>query len=261
MLDAPERNARVYPALILLTPALIAVGFTFPALPNVGATSHAAAAAILTALFFALTRIVRYLGLRYERTAWPAWGDQPGVRLLRWRDSQMTDPWKALAHRVVRESLGITPLSRDEEENAPEKADALLKDIFLQVRSTLNLHSKHALLRSHNIEYGFARNLCGGAVIGVALSLASAIWCMACYWILDKSVCAWGVLASVAFGAVLVILRLFWLPGYARLSADRFAEKAWSLFIVIKHPDAGQPDGQTRTPTVGNEPGQHDRSA
>ena len=134
MLDALERNTRVYPALILLTPTLIAVGATFPALPNVDATSRAAAVAILAALLFALTRIVRHLGLRYERIAWPAWGGQPGVRIVRWRDNQMTDSWKALAHRIVTESIGLTPLSQEDERAAPDKADALLKDVFLQVR-------------------------------------------------------------------------------------------------------------------------------
>ncbi len=106
--DKYERVARVYPALIVGSPALVAAAFTMPTLPSQTITGNAVTAAVLLAVLYALTHLVRAAGRKAEKSLWASWGGPPSTRMMLWSDTTMTDQWKETAHGVVLAALSVT---------------------------------------------------------------------------------------------------------------------------------------------------------
>ena len=172
--DKYERVARVYPALILTCPAVVAVATTMPTLPSQTTTSHAVTAAVLIAVFYALTRFVRVVGFNIQQPLWDSWGGPPSTRMMLWSDNTMTDQWKENAHAVVADSLSISLHSKKKEAHNLDDAKKLIADAFAQVKTILDLEKPDGKHQVHNIEYGFAPNLLGtSSPIGVIVDTIS----------------------------------------------------------------------------------------
>jgi hypothetical protein len=233
--DKYQRVARVYPALIIVAPAIVAAATTIPTLHTQTWTAHAVTVAILLALLFAFTNIVRTCGRNLEPSLWNSWGGPPSTRMLLWSDATMSEAWKEKAHGVVKESVGIELHSKRKESHNQEEAKKLICDSFSQVKTILDLEKPGGRHQVHNIEYGFCRNLMGACWLGMGLSAASAVWCGAFFLIeRQERLPLVGLAVSLIWCLLLLLARRIWLPVSVKLCADRYAEKAWGTFLELR---------------------------
>jgi len=231
--DKYERNARLWPALIVISPVLLAVAATLPTTGQ-GMAQYAVAAALVVAGLYALMQVVRHLGRAIEKSLWASWGGPPSTRFVLWSDSTFSSDWKEIVHSVVSSSLSIRFLSPDGEQENPSHAAKLIGDAFAQVKSVLKMEKPDGEYQTHNAEYGFARNLLGGCIPGAVLAGLSALWCA---WFAWSEKDAWSLAGAVASASLVLAFlgaRLLWLPSLARIAADRYAEKAWTTFVELK---------------------------
>jgi len=233
--DKYERVARVYPALIVGSPALVAAALTMPTLPSQTITSNAVTVAVLLAVLYALTHLVRSAGRKVEKSLWASWGGPPSTRMMLWSDTMMTDQWKENAHAIVLTALAVTLHSKRKEPHNLDDAKKLIADAFAHVKTILDLEKPEGKHQVHNTEYGFARNLLGASSpIGVVISLIAAAWCGVFLFIETTWLPVVGIVACLILGVLFWLAKRFWLPHLVQISADRYAEKAWTIFIEIK---------------------------
>jgi hypothetical protein len=234
--DKYERVARVYPALILTSPAIVAAATTMPTLPSQTITNHAITAAVLLALLYALTHVVRAAGRKIEKSLWDSWGGPPSTRMMLWSNGMMSDQWKENAHAIVASALSLSLHSKKKEAHNLDDAKKLIADAFAHVKTVLDLEKPDGKHQVHNIEYGFARNLLGASFpIGVVVCVLAAVWCAAFLLIEPPSwIPVVGALVCAVLGILFWLAKRYWLPGLVKISADRYAEKAWTTFLEIK---------------------------
>lgn len=233
--DKYERTARVYPALMVGSPVLVAAAMTMPTLPSPTITSNAIIIAVLLAFLYTMTHAVRAAGRRIEKQLWNSWGGPPSTRMMLWSDTTMTDQWKENAHAIVLSALSIELHSKRKEPHNLDDARNLIADAFTQVKTILDLEKPEGKHQVHNIEYGFARNLLGASSpIGVVIALIAAAWCGAFLFIERSWLPVGGIAACLILGLLFWLAKRFWLPNLVKISADRYAEKAWTTFIEVR---------------------------
>jgi hypothetical protein len=234
--DKYERVARVYPALIVGPPALVAGATTIPTPPTQTWTASTITAAVLLAMLYALTTIVRMCGRSIEPSLWNSWGGPPSTRMMLWSDPMMSDAWKEKAHALVKTAINIDLHSKRKESHNQDEAKKLVADAFSQVKTILDIEKPEGKYQVHNIEYGFCRNLLGASwPLGVGISIASAAWCVA-FSLVEHQVALplIGIISSLLWGVLLLLGRRLWLPVSVKLCADRYAEKAWTTFLELR---------------------------
>jgi hypothetical protein len=233
--DKYVRVARVYPALIVGSPVVIAAAATMPTLPSHTITSHAVTVSVLLAFLYAMTHVVRAAGRKIEEALWDSWGGPPSTRMMLWSDATMSDQWKENAHATVGAALSISLHSKRKEPHNLGDARKLIADAFAQVKTILDLEKPDGKHQVHNIEYGFARNLLGASSpIGVVIALLAAAWCGAFLFIEQSWWPVAGIAVCLILGVHFWLAKKFWLPNLVKISADRYAEKAWTIFIEIR---------------------------
>lgn len=179
--DPYDRQARLYPALLALFPLAMAVTIVYahqaPALGNI-----AVAAAICGVLYW-MAGVARDRGKRLEQGLFKAWGGKPSIQLLRHRNEVIDQVTKARLHTYLAAKLGVTFPTAAQEAQEPDEVDRLYESatrwLLEQTRDT----SKHSLLFTENISYGFRRNMLGMRWIGLTSAVLAAIWL-----VLDKVV-------------------------------------------------------------------------
>lgn len=239
LFDKYEVRARLAPALLLVLPVVFPVRLLLPA----GAIGWLETVLICVPVLCALTFLVRMLGRRAEPSLWESWGGPPSTRFCRWRDDGIGKQKKAQLHACVAESLHIDLYSHQKERSRPEEADQVIADAFGRVKELLRKKDPNGLWSTHNAEYGFARNFLASAALGAILSVALAVLCGA-LWLRDKeplTLTAFGIEVVLALG--FVACRLWVMPGAAKFCADRYAQSAWEVFLVLADSDL------SRTPT------------
>lgn len=236
--DRYERNARLYPAVLVLLPVIVAVFCTIPSFPQT-TTTCVIGGLILVAGAYALMFIVRQCGRTIEPSLWEGWKGPPSTRFMLWSDGTFSDEWKAVGHKTVLSALGIKLLTKKEEQSDAGRAARLIADSFVQVKSVLKLEKPEGDHQIHNIEYGFARNLLGSCFLSAGLATGAAAWC-GFFWSRENDTwAAVGCALSVVLLIVCVAAKFSWLPAATKLAADRYAEKAWTTFIELKRDKAG----------------------
>lgn len=184
--DGYERAARLYPALLALSPALVA-----------GAVAIYGNAVLLTFIvslvsavggLFLLASVARELGKKKQTQLYAEWGGEPSTILLRHRDAELNPVTKTRYHAVLAEHTGISFPSPQEEAIHAESADHTYAAAATWLRNQAkNKPDDFPLLLKENIEYGFRRNLYGVkpiaitltlAVVGAALYSSGAVDCM-----------------------------------------------------------------------------------
>jgi hypothetical protein len=125
------------------------------------------------------------------------------------------------------------------------KSRKLIWDAFTQVRTILDLEKPDGKHQVHNCEYGFARNLLGSCPIGMVVSLAAAAWCIVFSLVQQTWWSGVGAATCLLFLVGFIASKQYWLPSLAKMGADRYAEKAWTIFIEVK----GRGNGVEATPS------------
>jgi hypothetical protein len=228
-LDPYDLKARIVPGLILVFPILIDALYAAPILnswPIFTATGVCG-----FALVYALGQLASALGERIQSRLWESWGGPPSTRFMRHRDSFFTENLKRLIYKQIPQTLSMPLMTEDEEARDSQQADKEINGAFLRVKDYLRENDSRGLWFTHNVEYGFCRNLLGLRVLWIIVSLAAI---------------AFAVVHGIRTGhtpinpaAVMDCLSLVcagyigWtiLPGATKRAADQYAESAWLAFL------------------------------
>jgi hypothetical protein len=170
MLDAYNRRARLMPAVLAATPAVVLLGAGISSLkgaPSITAT-------ILGAIGIVIAGVVRGAGRRVEPALWASWGGPPTTRALRWRDSTSAAATERL-HARVSAAVGQSLPTQHEEAGDPEDADRRYQEVIAALRELTRDHKQFPLIFEELAEYGFRRNTLGLRPIAITTALAIVV--------------------------------------------------------------------------------------
>jgi len=172
MIDAYERKARVYPALLVGLPCAlfgIVIGVTETAWwPTV------VGAALASGFYVAAAQIGRTLGKNKEKELYDLWGGKPTTHLL--RHCGPVNPVRLARIHGQLEALIRTSMPTAQDEVADSVgADAVYESAVDAIRVRARDHRQFPLLFKELCNYGFRRNLWALRPwgLGIALIVAS----------------------------------------------------------------------------------------
>ena len=223
MFDAYVLKARVAPAIIAVTPALLLAGGSALRLD---ATSGVIGL-VVGAVGVVVCAAVRNRGLALQSPLWSLWGGAPTTRRLRFGEG---DPGVvSRLHFQVETATGNSLPDRAEEEVDPEAAD----ERYAQAVTILRERTRgdgFAPLAAENAEYGFRRNCLG--IKPFAVSIAAAVGITSLALGLTEGAIRFWLDSAVSFGLLIAWLTLVspeWVRFAAELYADRLFEAASGL--------------------------------
>ena len=225
--DGYERKARLYPALLLVAPVVIALigvaSAKLSTLESLGTVAAGCGGAFL------LTQLARDAGKKRERALFEAWGGMPSVAILRHRDGRIDVITKARYHKQLAALVkGAIAPSAEEEVADPAAAD----QVYSAWSSFLRVHTrdtkKYPLVFQENVSYGYRRNIYGLRTFGIVVSglslAAGAIW----LYHLHFTTAAITPESVGALGCVFVTFLLWafrFTRDWVRIPADAYAER------------------------------------
>jgi len=173
LLDPYGRQARLYPALIVILPIALLIGTWFPALWSTWAALVSLASSF--GLILLLSQVARDRGKQREPELYRAWGGKPSVAALRHCDPRIDDHTKARYRAFLKGQLPHLALPTAEEERAdPEGADRAYESVTAWLLTQTRDTKTFSILFRENISYGFRRNLWGLKPLGVTIALLAA---------------------------------------------------------------------------------------
>ncbi|MET0183736.1 MAG: hypothetical protein ABW199_12710 [Caulobacterales bacterium] len=228
LFDSYNRQARLYPSLIAILPALIVVLLILPTVfsGNIGAVFLGIIGS--TGLLFYIAEAGRSLGKRAETELLVKWGGWPTTIWLRHESEFLsrTTRGRYLAKLGERIPNLQFPTPESERHN-PRAADELYASAVDWLKEQAR-GPKYRLVAVENAAYGFRRNLFGLKAIGVLISVV-AILSIAALIVFSWPKVGWEqqnaiqVVAGIA--VVFILLAWLWLVNedWVRQAADAYA--------------------------------------
>lgn len=248
--DGYERKARLYPALLLVAPVVIAIvgvaSAKLSTLESIGTSVAGCGGAFL------LTQLARDAGKKREKALFEAWGGMPSVAVFRHRDGRIDAITKTRYHgRLAALVKGAKAPSPEDEAADPSTAD----QVYSAWSSYLRVHTrdtkKYPLVFHENISYGYRRNICGLRPIGIVMSALSFMVSAGWLYYLHSTAVAIAPESVGALACVLVILLLWafrFTPDWVRIPADAYAERLAETLDSMNGSPSGK--GQTKKGTT-----------
>lgn len=222
-----ERKARLYPALILLTPltvtALVIISDKLSGVNAIGT------GVVVSGGAFLLAQLARDAGKKGEKDLFVQWGGLPSVAILRHRDTRIDSITKARYHQKLAKLVKGTkaPSVKNEEAN-PTATDEVYTAWSNYLRVNSRDTNKYSLLFQENINYGFRRNIWGMRLFGILLSaipsVISAVFIYQQYRVSAKL--SNELIAAFIFSIIFLGLWIFCFTSqWVRVPADAYAER------------------------------------
>jgi len=157
LLDSYELKARYAPALITFLPSILFISILIYKLGL--STEVIIGSTILSSLSFPLfvSEICRTQGKKLEEKNYKEWSGKPTTILLRKNNSHFDEITKKKIYNFIYNDFGID-LELD-------NSDHNISNAVKRIISYLRDNKKGKLLQTHNIEYGFSRNLAGSNLL------------------------------------------------------------------------------------------------
>jgi hypothetical protein len=168
-------KGRLFPTVLTVVPLLIFVNFIIsnlyndflkdvfiilPLLANLG---------ISAALIFLMVQLNRFVAKEvFQRIFFKDETNMPTTNHLLWSDNFFDKSIKEKIRNKIQSQYGLNLTSEIEES---ENESISRKQIVTAVSQIRNSLRDNKLLLQHNIEYGFFRNLLGGALIAILFSI------------------------------------------------------------------------------------------
>jgi hypothetical protein len=173
-LDPYDRQARLYPGLIVLTPLAVVLVCLY-------GTKYIFASTVLSILGFSgiaymLGSTARDAGKKVEDKLFAKLGGKPTTLMLRHRDTRIDGVTKNRIHQTLSKGIVATFPSPADELANPQQADETYRAGTVWLISNTRDPKKFPLVFKENIAYGFRRNMLGLKRIGGLVALASVIW-------------------------------------------------------------------------------------
>lgn len=176
--DKYDRQARVYPTIIILIPFFILQYFylnkEFANWSNfVSSLRTVAVFSIPIVLFYFINDRVQFLSkILFESKMFKGGAYFPTTDFLLYSDDEYSAHHKKLVRDKIKTDFGIKMPSKSEEEADEGEARRRITEAVGFVRNK-SRHGRFVIAK--NINYGFSRNLVGGSLIGIALSVINII--------------------------------------------------------------------------------------
>jgi hypothetical protein len=239
LLDPYSRQARLYPALIVICPAALLILAWFPALwTTLGVIASLASSFGLSLL---LSQVARDRGKRLEPALYESWGGKPSVALLRHHDLRIDEHTKARYREFLGAHLPELRLPTAVEEEAdPKAADRAYQSatawLLTQTRDT----KRFAILFKENISFGFRRNLWGLKPIGLVVVLAACIVGTAVigyrFWAGQIVPAPDVVIVTAGLWVLLIIWVALVTPEWVRIPADAYGAQLLAACDTLSAP-------------------------
>jgi hypothetical protein len=230
-LDTYDRGARLAPAYLVFSPAVVFVVVLSLGTPDwwskLGGVLVALGAPML------VVQWGRSGGRRKQVQLWQKWGGPPTTRLLRFADGG-NSVVVAQRHEAVERATGASLPTREQEAADPADADAHYDAAVTTLRA---LTENEPLVLKENVAYGFRRNLWARRSYGIAVALAVLAISLGLL-VADAagadlgSAAAAGVAAAIAAVALVVWLAIVnedWVGEAAEAYAERLMQTATRL--------------------------------
>lgn len=186
--DAYSRNARIYPAIIAVAPALAAMALLV-SWSGISVSNSIAAFGILLILY-AASDVARQQGKRLEPKVWERQGGVRSVKWLRRNDPTFDEVTKDRYRAFLAAKLGRPAPSAEEEEGNQAAADEFYDAACTWLRENTRDTKKFKLLFDENVSYGFRRNMLGlkwpAAILNLIVTVTCA-WLLWKRWPLDPN--------------------------------------------------------------------------
>jgi hypothetical protein len=235
--DAYEIQARVLPAMLVVLPVAVLVAQI--AISNkdwLALVGWGAGLEVILAVL--VSKVGHASGARLQGRLEMTWGGLPTHAWLRPTDQTHSEQQRKAWWKALSKVSGLNIEEAAAEGDAAEM-DRIISDAVMAARHKIKGHKKARLVQTHNITFGFARNLAG-------MRWLTLVICMVCSAVSGYGSFRWSFETA---GTVLQLLFLviaavyFWLAdGYVRHCAVRYAEFFFSAVVDI----AGQPHKGTR---------------
>lgn len=151
-------------------------------------------------LLYLLMQINRFLGkFLFEKNMFKNELEMPTTNFLLFSNTEFSEEYKIKIREQIKSDFQIElPNEFMENQNIIETRKRVVEAVGLIRQKVKN----GRLLLQHNIEYGFARNLIGGAIIGLMMSVFDIIYF---YNNADKLIGGISIALSILFSILLII--------------------------------------------------------
>lgn len=187
LMDEFDRKARLYPAILALTPVSVAC-LSFLSLEFSYFKSGLFGVLVSCGGAFLLIQLVRDRGKEKEQDLYNEWGGMPSVAILRHADDRIDRISKANYHKKLEGLVeGISAPSIEQERKDPDSAN----EIYTAWSNYLRRNTRgegFSLLQKELLNYNFRRNVYGMRPIGISLSsLTLLAFAIKAYFVLCAS--------------------------------------------------------------------------
>lgn len=206
--DSYERPARLYPALMALSPLAVLIVCLYG--QDRLLLSSAVTAVASCGGAYVLCRIARNAGKRLQDDLFVKWGGAPSTQLLRHADKHFDIHTKERYHGVLSKGIGKKMPTPQGETADPAAADELYRAGAVWLIGQTRDAKTFPLVFRENIAFGFHRNALGLRPLGVAASGAALLWSTAHVWLTSSQALSQTEIAAlIAIGYSLVSLMVW----------------------------------------------------
>jgi hypothetical protein len=225
--DRYSRNARLYPALLLIFPVVVCVVLLAKVEFSWINTLYTSLAAVGGT--YLLTQLARDPGKRREKHLFAKWGGMPSVTILRHQDARIDPITKARYHeRLCTLVVGTSAPSPESEHIDLAAADLCYTAWSTHLRNSTRDQKRFSLIFDELVSYGYRRNVLGLRPLGIFLSALCCIVTGGFAWFQfqHQHEIVTGIWVSLA---VAILLLLFWnfivTPEWVQLIAESYAAR------------------------------------
>lgn len=173
LFDPYERQARLFPAVLTLAPALLLVLAVFPSAGLSEFPKGFVAALLLLALCYVLAGLARAAGKRVQQELYAQWRGEPTTSMLRHRDATLNPITKKRYHDVLSAMFGVPWPSLEDEVADPIATDVTYSSSVDMLRNRRR-GDAHRLVLVESTAYGFRRNMYGLKIPATVIAIACA---------------------------------------------------------------------------------------
>jgi hypothetical protein len=249
VVDPYDRQARLYPALLLIAPVVItAVGLS---LADFTVFQSCLALTLGFGGAFLLTQLARDAGKRRESILFEKWGGIPSVLIFRHSHPRYDSITKMRYHKQL--SLLVSgakkPSPADEKAN-PSAADEVYSAWSHYLRANARDIKIYPLLFQENISYGYRRNVWGLRPFGITITslcimvTAGRLW--SDYRMLQPL--SQEVVASLIISLLFFMIWVFrFNSDWVRIPADAYAERLAETLEIIAAKSSSESPKEKKT--------------
>ena len=225
--EAYSRQARLYPALLLIAPVVLTGAAMFST--KLGGLQSLGVSIVGFGGAFLLAQLARDSGKGREPSLYQAWGGMPSVLVFRHGHRRIDPITKSRYHKQLSTLVEGTKAPSAEDELAdPIAADQVYAAWSHFLRASTRDTKKFPLLFQENVSYGYRRNVWGLRWIGITLCSLCVVGNGVRLEIIHRS--TMNISEQIA-GALVVslIFLLLWLfrftSKWVRIPAEAYAER------------------------------------